>query len=538
MSKRSRSLGVLLLVFVGSASLTHAASESTWKIKKAQWSSADESAYSDFIQKLGESTCVTTGACLDSEANPYRARNPSFVKSITSDCSRFPYLLRLYFAFMNDLPFSYVSKVSALGRSGDIAQSPEGNTVVSRRSIKAGTTLRKAVSEMMSLTSSGMYRLSPREDMKSKSVFPDFYPVAIERSTIRPGTLIYDPNGHVAMVYKVDPFGRVRFMDAHPDNSITRGTYGERFARGRSALGAGLKNWRPITLTSSGEIIGAKNAEIADFSLIQYTGTHPSSDPEWEWRQNRFVVEGVDYEFYDYIRLKLSANTFRFDPIQETRDLLEGLCFDLRDRIESVQEAVQNGVADKEHPETIPSNIYGSDGEWGVFSTPSRDARLKLAFLETQQKLKQFLKLVEASSDRVIYNGGVEDLRLELKALVESSYESCRLSYRNSRGDEQSFGLADIEERLWDLSFDPYHCPELRWGARGAELESCRDSSVKRDWYGAQLRLRARVDRSEPAQGRARTLADLWNELRRDGSAPPPPVDFLKALGLGSPEPQ
>lgn len=530
MSKKYLSFGVLLLVCVGVVAPAHAAHELTWKIKKSQWSAADDQAYSSFIQKLGESSCATTGACLDSEANPYRARNPSFVKSVSSDCSRFPYLLRLYFAFMNDLPFSYVSDVSARGRSGDITQSPEGNTVVSRRSVKAGTTLRKAISEMMSLTSSGMYRVSPREDVKSKNVFPDFYPVALERSSIRPGTLIYDPNGHVAMVYKVDPFGRVRFMDAHPDNSITRGTYGERFARARSALGAGLKNWRPITLTSSGEIVGAKNAEIADYSLIQYTGTHPSTDPEWEWRQNRFVEDGLDYQFYDYLRLKLSESKLRFDPIQETRDLLEGLCFDLRDRVDSVQEAIQNGVADKDHPTTIPANIYGSEGEWGVFSTPSRDARLKLAFLETEQKLKQFLKLVGVSSDRVIYNGSVEDLRLELSALVEDSYESCRLSYRNSRGDEQSFSLADIEERLWDLSFDPYHCPELRWGARGAELESCRDSSQKREWYDAEVRLRARVDRSEPAQGPARSLSDLWNELRQDTSSPPVRVDFLKAL--------
>ncbi len=533
MSKRSWSRGVLLLIFMGTTSFAHAASEATWKIKKAQWSAADDKAYSDFIQKLGESSCSTTGACLDSEANPYRARNPSFVKSVSSDCSRFPYLLRLYFAFMNDLPFSYVAKVSALGRSGDIAQSPEGNTVVARRSIKGGITLRKAVSEMMSLTSSGMYRISPREDVKSKNVFPDFYPVALERSAIRPGTLIYDPNGHVAMVYKVDPFGRVRFMDAHPDNSITRGTYGERFARSRPALAAGLKNWRPITLTTSGDIVGAKNAEISDYSLIQYTGTHPSTDPEWEWRQNRFVVEGVDFEFYDYLRLKLAEKKFRFDPIQETRDLLEGLCFDLRDRVESVQEALQNGIADKEHPAMIPANIYGSEGEWGVFSTPSRDARLKLAFLETERKLKQFLQLVAVSSDRVIYSGGVEDLRLEMRALVEASHESCRLSYRNSRGDEQSFGIADIEGRLWDLSFDPYHCPELRWGARDVELESCRDSSLKREWYDAEIQLRARVDRGEPVRGRDRSLSDLWNEVRQGPDSRPARVDFLKAIETG-----
>ncbi|HOM48269.1 MAG TPA: hypothetical protein PK491_07110, partial [Candidatus Hydrogenedentes bacterium] len=37
--------------------------------------------------------------------------------------------------------------------------------------------------------------------------------------------------------------------------------------------------------------------------------------------------------------------------------------------------------------------------------------------------------------------------------------------YTNSKGKTVTLTLKDIEERLYDLSFDPNHPPELRWGA-------------------------------------------------------------------------
>ena len=63
--------------------------------------------------------------------------------------------------------------------------------------------------------------------------------------SIRAGTLIYDPNGHLATIYRVDPDGRIFYIDAHPDNSVTRGNYDMRFVRARPGMGAGFKNWRP-----------------------------------------------------------------------------------------------------------------------------------------------------------------------------------------------------------------------------------------------------------------------------------------------------
>src|SRR5476649_2454568 len=61
-------------------------------------------------------------------------------------------------------------------------------------------------------------------------------------------TAIYDPNGHLAIIWKIEADGRLRYIDAHPDNSLTRGYYDMRFVRASPGMGAGFKNWRPQKL--------------------------------------------------------------------------------------------------------------------------------------------------------------------------------------------------------------------------------------------------------------------------------------------------
>ncbi|RYZ66736.1 MAG: hypothetical protein EOP05_18700, partial [Proteobacteria bacterium] len=106
-----------------------------WVITKTEWSAADERNYSGFIQALGESGCRTVDQCLKSPANPYRSTDSASVK-FWSDCGRFPYLMRAYFAWKNNLPFSVVSSVKAVdGLGTDLRYSPKGNYVTARRDI-------------------------------------------------------------------------------------------------------------------------------------------------------------------------------------------------------------------------------------------------------------------------------------------------------------------------------------------------------------------------------------------------------------------
>lgn len=75
----------------------------------------------------------------------------------------------------------------------------------------------------------------------------------------------------------------------------------------------------------------------------------------------------------------------------------------------------------------------------------------------------------------------------------------CAMVYENSVGDHVVLDLDDVMDRLFLLSFDPYHCPELRWGAAPGlhddELASCPDDEIKLWWYQAEQRLRNIIDR-------------------------------------------
>ena len=118
-----------------------------------------------------------------------------------------------------------------------------GNDIANRRDILTGST--NGLDLLVNLRdtiSSAMYRLHP--DMEDT----DLYPIRIDRKSLRAGSVLYDPNGHLAVVYKIEDDGRILYMDSHPDNSLTRGTYGRKFVRSSPGMGSGFKNWRPVRL--------------------------------------------------------------------------------------------------------------------------------------------------------------------------------------------------------------------------------------------------------------------------------------------------
>jgi hypothetical protein len=55
--------------------------------------------------------------------------------------------------------------------------------------------------------------------------------------------------------------------------------------------------------------------------------------------------------------------------------------------------------------------------------------------------------------------------------------------------------------RIYDLSFDPYHCPEMRWGAypsRPAEMATCANAdAAHQQRFAEERRNRNVIDRPE-----------------------------------------
>jgi hypothetical protein len=469
-------------------------------VKSDHWSEADEQGYRDFIRALGEADCATLDACLHGAANPFRGSDPPQAH-FAADCSDLPYVLRFYYAWKKGLPFSYASAVEPRNGKGDIRFSRLGNTVAARRNLPGGVMSGyRIIGEIREAVSSASYRLHPGTD---GPLAPDFYSPAIAPASIRPGSVVYDPAGHVAVVFRVDADGRVHAFDAHTDYSLTELVFDVRFARMRPALGAGFKNWRPQRLLGArlmadgtlrgGHIAVAKNAEIADFSSEQYYG-NGSRPADSEWARGGFTVNGEPLDFYDFVRARL-AGKLVFAPLKEVRETAWSLCSDLHYREQAVELAA--GLAREPHPRRLPRNIYGSEGDWETLSTPSRDARLKTVFKALRHNVQRFAEMQRRNDPHLEYSG--RDLNGDMLNTYARVAAACRISYRKSDGSFATLNLEEARQKLFAFSFDPYHCPERRWGAAGTELASCPEDADKEAWYGAEQGLRNRIERNYDA---------------------------------------
>jgi hypothetical protein len=390
-----------------------------------------------------------------------------------------------------------------------------------------------------------MYRFDPR--LKAQEVridgkpyarlLPDFYSVSVDHKGIEPGTIIYDPNGHVAVVYSVESDGRILFMDSHPDNSLTHGTYGKKFARSRPGMGAGFKKFRPLKLVGAtkdprtGTLVGGQvyflaDSAIPDYDTTQFFGTRPGRS----WNKGSFDVNGQPTDYYEWVRIKLASGNLRFHPVEELRNMMEALCGDLNDRVAAVQTAVDNGIDRKDEPSHLPNNIYGTDGEWETFSSPSRDARLKTSFVELYQQIQEMVERYRNRDPRIDYQG--HDLIGDLLGAYAQESKACVIRYKNSAGAMVPLDFEAVRRRLFALSFDPYQCVELRWGASGNELSTCSSGGNARDWYAAEQRLRNQIDRTYDVK-MGFSLSDLKRRVPGSGVDNPPETDlpaYLKTV--------
>jgi hypothetical protein len=319
-------------------------------------------------------------------------------------------MLRAYYAWKNGLPFSYSTAVTPLGYSKDIRYTARGNVISSRRDlVDAGLDARRAIPQIVDTISSAHYRYPPAYTGR---LLPDHYPVKIARDSIKPGTIIYDPNGHVAVIYKVTAEGRIHYIDTHPDNSL---------------------------------------------------------------------------------------------------------------------------IHKRPQPDRLPNNIYGTDGDWETYSTPSRDARLKTAFKELRDEVARFLTLASAGSNRLAYAG--EDIRGDIRQVYLQETRACTITYVRSDGSERQLPFAEVERRLYALSFDPHHCAERRWGAHESEeLATCADPADKRARYEAEQRLRNQPDRTYDVR-MGFSLVDLRRAVAGSGIDQPPGTDVLALLAGDAPPP-
>ena len=523
---------VVLALMLLCAGTGGAAAAGQWRIVRDHWTAADEAGFGKFVAAIGASNCSSSESCLRDEANPYRKTDQRFI-DIDVDCAKLPYLLRGYYAWKNGLPFGYVDGVS--GQGGDLRYTKAANRATGRHDIVdhgEGTDGPSALRAMMDTVFSGTYRTDAAE---RRGVLSDFYAPALQPGTIHPGSVVYDVNGHVGIVWKVDEDGRIYYMDAHPDFTITRSVYGAQFGQSPLRLGGGLKNWRPFKLVGAhhdadGHLVGghlayAENDQIGDFSLVQYIGTQPN--PKMDVTKAHYVYNGEELGFYEYVRVAVSGGRMDFNPVYELKATMKTLCNDLNDRAQYVDLDLKDGIAVKPHPERLPDNIYGSENqEWETYSTPSRDARIKAAFVQFYKDMAEMIDLWVRRDPRIVYDGNF--LKDDLERAYAQQSQDCTITYLNSSKRPVPMTFDDMVHRLFAISFDPYHCVELRWGADTDERKSCTDGKAKQRWYEAEQRLRNQPDRTYDLQ-MGFDIAELSEKVKGTGIDKPPPVD-IKSL--------
>lgn len=515
-----------------------------WEIWHTEWSEDHERGYEAFVTAIGRSGCISIDDCLRSPANPYRDLDKDIVW--LGDCTDMVYVMRGYYAWKNGLPFSYQNAMSinpGKDAGNDTRYSKYGNRVVGRADViqAEGRGPRHAPSylkQIFGIVSTAMLRVHPEKEGR---YFADFYPVDITRDAIRPGSIAYDVYGHVSIVYDITDDGRILLISSHPDYTVSREPYGHHIVRTGPELGSGLKAWRPIKLVGArktakgtyigGRIVGTKNADLPDYSLVQYWGTHPDESGRWE--ESKFFAYGRFMRYYDFVRARLRKPGTPYDPVEEMANATLALCASFKARKTAVNLAIYAGMHERPAPKRLPDNIYGTYGDWERYATPSRDARLKTQTVELNNLARDLIARHEAGDPTLNYPVG--DLPAALLDTYSRLAKDCDINYKRTDGSVMQLNMHHGIQRVFDLSFDPFHCPERRWGASGTELETCPDGEIKTRWYEAQRFLRYQPERTYDLRTNF-TAEELKNPAIHSpqdggiGRAEPPQIDFFGYL--------
>ncbi len=345
---------VLGLALSFTAATAASAQPEPWRITKTEWTAADEKGFGDFIAAIARSGCTTTVSCMRSAANYYHESDPGSFE-FHADCAKWVYMLRAYYASKNGLPFSYVSHIR--GDGDDLRFTRTSNEALARRDLidtGDGIVTVPALKLLHNEVWTATYRMNPADETP---VEQDFYSPKIQPGSIRPGTAIYDINGHVGLVYDIAPDGRILYMDAYPDEHVSRSAYGLQFGQSSAELGGGFKNFRPLKLvgaarTADGYYIGgtvvlATNAEIPDYSLEQYRGNIPNANADGPGA--RFVYNGIPLGLFEYARASMSKGGFAFNPVYELKASMVSICHDARDQTATALVHAQNTLSTLRH---------------------------------------------------------------------------------------------------------------------------------------------------------------------------------------------
>lgn len=184
-----------------------------------------------------------------------------------ADCGDTPYFLRAYFAWKLNLPFRYRRCTRGDGRRGPTCRVDINNETADLNDRSDPVARFNAFYETLIVRQvhSGTMRTLPSDNGS------DFYPIALNRAAIRPGTVFVDSGGHALVVTQWDDDG-LYAIDGHPDKTVTRRRFGPRYFHYYKDLNTGgFKAFRPIEKNERTISPVPNRALDRFFSLEQYT---------------------------------------------------------------------------------------------------------------------------------------------------------------------------------------------------------------------------------------------------------------------------
>ncbi len=439
------------------------AGPSTWPIERA-WSPAEEALHSAWLRTLfaGDDRGPRSFAHLElatddpqqnllhdalglrEDSGPGPALRP--------DAALLPYTLRAYWAWKRRLPFAFRSC------SADPARCEPARSNLDRDRDAPPSGLARAQRFFQRTLPRSVQPANLRTAPDDSA--SDFYPVALTRPALRPGTIFTDPYGHVLVLVEQRPAtdehpGRLLAVEAHADGRIT----GHHFWPGSFLWrpdpahgGSAFKHFRPA-LARDGKVVQADNSALPDL----WTDPASLTAPALHARVDALVTPGPR------------------DPFLIQRDMIDALAEAVRARIVAVERGAsqlrtQRGAL----PMPADFELFAPHGAFNSLATTARDLRLHAAIAA----VAGFADLVR--SDPAAYGTPAGARGEPILAQLISERERLlaaprdQFSYRRSDGSAHPLTLAELMARApaLEVAYNPNDCPEQRWGAPAGSDEA------------------------------------------------------------------
>jgi len=383
--------------------------------------------------------------------------------SMEPDCADNPLFLRAYFAWKLGLPSGY-----HLCDRGYPGKNPGTGQWITNESASSKSNPVQAYNSFLRNLMNGVHSGTARTAFENQN--SDYYPVALERGSLLPGTVFADPYGHTLVLVSwipqtKDKSGVLLSVDAQPDKTVAI----KRFWKGNflfttnEVVGEpGFKAFRPIVV-ENGKTRMLKNEE-----LNAQSGFASFSMQQWKMESNAF-----------YRSMEKVINPKPLDPEAALNDLVQALHEQLQVRVKSV--AVGEAYHQK-HPGAVipmPSSAKGvflTGGPWEDFSTPNRDLRLLIAMdavLGFPERVASF------PEDFDVPNQSSPDaLKQKLQSMLDKKVSELTITYTRTDGSEQQLSIKELLERqeAFEMGYNPNDGVEIRWGApeNSAERATCK----------------------------------------------------------------